>query len=322
MNIDVHQHVIPGNFFDAVKADPKGLGATLDGSVFHLSWGYDYHWSTGMVDMERRIRELDEARLDMNVISIAPWLMGYAYPVDIARRVCAVINDGLAAIAAKYPSRFIPAATLPMQDVPTAIAELEARRFPAIQIGTNINGKNLDAPELLPFFQAAERLGTFVFLHPNEANTIGSDRLGSYHLRNLIGNPTETALAAASLMFGGVLDACPKLKLCLAHGGGSVPYIWGRWEHGQEVRAEGKVRTKTHISELIKKFYIDTITHSEPALRFLVEQHGADKILVGTDHPADMGDMRVVSRIEALDIPEESKLKILGKTAVGLLGLE
>jgi aminocarboxymuconate-semialdehyde decarboxylase len=153
---------------------------------------------------------------------------------------------------------------VPLQDVEASIADLEKRRFRAFQIFSNVNGRNLDDPALLPFFKAADRLGIFLFVHPGEFSIVGLDRLGNYHLRNLIGNLTDTAIGVASLMFGGVFDACPNLKMCFAHAGGSTPYIWGRWEHGQRLRSEGKARTTTPIAALKRGF---TSTRSPTAHR-------------------------------------------------------
>jgi aminocarboxymuconate-semialdehyde decarboxylase len=210
---------------------------------------------------------------------------------------------------------------VPLQDVDASIAELEKRRFPGFQILSNVNGRNLDDPALLPFFKAADRLGTFLFVHPGEPNMVGLDRLGNYHLKNLIGNPTDTAIAVASLMFGGVYDACPDLKLCFAHAGGSTPYIWGRWAHGQRVRSEAKVRTTTPIADLKRRVYFDTLSHSPSAFRFLLEEAGADRVMLGTDCAADMKDMDQVAKIEKMGLPDADVKRILGGTAAALLGL-
>ncbi len=321
MNIDVHQHIIPETYLQAVRSDPEAMGAILEGERIRLKQGGTFTPDEALTSLDRYIRQMDAARLDIGVLSVFPSLMGYAYPMEMGVRISSTINDGLAAIAAAYPSRVVPMGNVPLQDPKAAVAELERGRFPAVQIASNVNGRNLDDPELLPFFLVAERLGTFIFIHPYQFNIIGQNRLGNYYLTNLLGLPTETAVAAASLMFGGVFDACPNLKVCLAHAGGSVPYIVGRWEHGQEVRPEGKVRTRTPISALMKKFYFDCISHSPSALRFLVQEVGAERVVIGTDYPFDMADMNPVGNVEALGLPDAQMQRILGGTAAGLLGL-
>jgi aminocarboxymuconate-semialdehyde decarboxylase len=322
MNIDIHSHCIPEAYLEAVLSDPEGMGARLDGEFLHLSWGPTWKVYTRQRDLKGRIQVLDEARIDVAAISVAPsWLPGYQYPSDIGQRVTTVINDALEDIARDYDGRFVVMGNVPLQDVDASIAELEKRRLPSVQILSNVNGRNLDDPAFLPFFKAAERLGTFIFVHPAESSTVGADRLGSYSLKNLIGNPTDTAIGVASLMFGGVLDACPNLKVCFAHAGGSTPYIWGRWAHGQRVRSEAKVRTTTPIEDLKRRVYFDTLSHSPSAFRFLLGEAGVDRVMLGTDCPANMADMDQVAKIENMGLPDADVKRILGGTAAALLGL-
>jgi aminocarboxymuconate-semialdehyde decarboxylase len=320
MNIDIHNHFIPEAYLEAVRSNPEAMGARLDGESILLSWGHTHRY-TGQVDLKRRIQVLDEAHINVAALSIIPWISGYNYPPEIGRRIATTINDALEEIVRSFGGRFVAMGHVPLQDVDASIGELEKRRFPSVQILSNIDGRNLDDPAFLPFFKAAERLGTFIFVHPGEPSIVGADRLGSYHLKNLIGNVTDTAIAAASLMFGGVLDACPNLKLCFAHAGGSTPYIWGRWAHGQRVRSEAAARTTTPIQTLRRRLYFDTITHSPSALRFLIDEVGADRIMLGTDCPADMGDMGQVARIKNMGLAEGDVKRILGETAAALLGL-
>jgi aminocarboxymuconate-semialdehyde decarboxylase len=210
---------------------------------------------------------------------------------------------------------------VPLQDVDASIAELEKRPFRAFQILSNVNGRNLDDPAFLPFFKAADRLGIFLFVHPGEPNIVGADRLGNYSLKNFIGNVTDTAIGIASLMFGGVFDACPNLKMCFAHAGGATPYIWGRWEHGQRVRSEAKVRTTTPIAVLKRRVYFDTLSHSPSAFRFMLGEVGADHVMLGTDCPANMGDTEQVGKIEKMGLADGDVKRILGGNAAALMGL-
>ena len=322
INIDIHQHYVPDAYFDAVTRSPGEYGASLDGDFLVLGSGLRFKWSREQRDLSLRLRDMDKGRIDRAVLSILPPFFSYNEAPDRAQRICALFNDAIAE-AARHPSgRFVAMGHVPLQDVPASIAEMEKRRFPAVQIGSNIQGRSLDDPELLPFFQAAERLGVFVFVHPTVANIIGADRLKNYYLRNFIGNVTETAVAIASVMFGGVLDACPKLNICFAHGGGSAPYIWGRWAHGQTVRKEARVKTTTPVDELKKRIFTDTLTHSAPALKYLIGELGPDNVLVGSDYPADMANNEQVRLVEGLGLDADAVGKVTGGSAARVLGLD
>src|SRR5437763_8960580 len=152
-----------------------------------------------------------------------------------------------------------------------------------VHIGSNVAGKNLDDPELEPVWATAAELGAFILLHP--INVAGADRLSSYYLTNLIGNPLDTTIAAACLVFSGVMERHPQLKICLAHGGGFVPYQAGRLVHGWQVRTEPKRKLTKPPTDSLKRFYFDTIVHSKEALEFLVDTAGADQVLLGSDYP-------------------------------------
>jgi aminocarboxymuconate-semialdehyde decarboxylase len=185
-------------------------------------------------------------------------------------------------------------------------------------IGSNIAGRNLDDPSLEPVWAAAAELGAFMIIHPT--NVAGADRLRSYYLNNLIGNPLDTTIAAACLVFGGVMQRHPKLNVCLVHGGGFVPYQAGRWVHGWHVRPEPKVNVKQSPEPWIDRFYHDTILHAKPQLEFLVSSVGASRVLLGSDYPYDMGTGECVRQVAALGIGDDGKAAILNGNAKALLG--
>jgi aminocarboxymuconate-semialdehyde decarboxylase len=209
-----------------------------------------------------------------------------------------------------------------MQDPERAVAELRRAMgqlgLRGAQIGSHVEGRNLDDPALEPLWAAADELGAFILVHPQKI--AGGDRLKSFYLKNLIGNPLDTTIAAASLVFGGVLERHPNLKFCFAHGGGFMPYQVGRMNHGWSVRPEGKVNLKHKPEDSIRRLYFDCILHSEPALRYLVETFGADHVLLGSDYPFDMGMLDCVSQVRALGVPAQDRDTILGAAAVRLLG--
>ena len=319
LNIDIHQHFVPQAYFDAVGSDPEAFGATLEEGSIRTNSGHTVKWHPTRCTAQGRIKDMDDARVDMAAISLLPPLFGYSQPSAVGQRIATLVNDALAEVARNNPDRFFAVGHVPLQDVAASVAELERRHFAAVQIGSNVNGRNLDDPELLPFFQAAARLGTFIFVHPTVGHIIGKDRLKRYTLTNLIGNPTDTAVAIASVIFGGVLDACPNLRMCFAHAGGSAPYIWGRWEHGQRM---GLTKgTATPVAELRKRIYVDCLAHSPSSLRFLIDEVGPDRVMLGSDYPAAMGDNGQVSKIEQLGLSTDTVRKVLGENAAGILGI-
>jgi aminocarboxymuconate-semialdehyde decarboxylase len=182
---------------------------------------------------------------------------------------------------------------------------------------SNILGKNLDDPSFEPVWATAEELGAFMFVHPN--NVAGADRLKSYYLQNLIGNPLDTTIAAACLYFGGVLDRHPTLKFMLAHGGGFTPYQAARWQHGWKVRPEPKKNISKQPADIAKRFYYDTILHSDKTLEAMISLVGADNVLLGSDYPYDMAMLDCVSHVQGLEIADADKAKILGQHAAALL---
>ncbi len=184
-------------------------------------------------------------------------------------------------------------------------------------IASNVMGKNLDDPGLEPLWATAEELGAFMFIHP--FHVAGADRLKSYYFGNLIGNPLDTTIAAACLIFGGVMDRHPKLKICLAHGGGFTPYQAARWEHGWAVRPEPKNNVPLQPTNISGRFYYDTILHSDRTLEALIGLVGASHVVLGSDYPYDMAMMDCVQHVRSLSIPEADKNVILGGHAEELL---
>jgi aminocarboxymuconate-semialdehyde decarboxylase len=186
--------------------------------------------------------------------------------------------------------------------------------------GSNVEGKNLDDPSFEPLWAAAEEMNAFMMIHP--ANVAGADRLRSYYLNNLIGNPLDTTIAGACLIFGGVLERHPKLNFVMVHGGGFIPYQGGRWVHGWNVRPEGKVHLKHSPAPYLDRFLYDTILHSKTSLEFLISSVGASRVFLGSDYPYDMAMLDCVSHVRSLDISEADRDTVLGMHAAKRLGLK
>jgi aminocarboxymuconate-semialdehyde decarboxylase len=300
MKIDVHAHCIPEKFY----VGGNDVHITREGSdeVLHRADRGPAYIGDTITSLDKRLAEMDREGVDMQVLSVAPGLFLYRLPPATALAACQSLNNALAEIAHANPHRFVAIANLPLQDPELAANELERavkeRGMRGLEMSTNIEGLNLDSPTLTPFWRKMVELDVPAFLHPT--NVLGQDRLDRYHLANLIGNPTDTAVAAASLIFGGVLKELPRLKFYLAHGGGTCPYLRGRWEHGWHVRPEGKVNIQKPPSEYMGLLYFDSLTHSVPALNYLVETMGPERVMLGTDYPYDMHDIEPVKTIASL----------------------
>ena len=224
-----------------------------------------------------------------------------------------------------YPERLAGLATIPMQDAGAAIAELDRAvnqlGMKGAMIGDQVNGKTFDEPEFLPIWQAAEQMGALIFIHQG-GQTIGSERQPRYHVRNTIGNLADRVVTFAAFTFGGVMDKCPDLKICLAHGGGYACFGIGRMDRGWQVRSEARVNISQPPTNYLNKFYYDCLTHSEPALRMLIDSVGIDRVVLGTDWPADMRIDWPVSWVMGLEsLTLEEKEAILWKNLENLLGL-
>jgi len=329
MNIDVHCHVIPQDCLDmhATAADGREFGIRFEeqagGGRTLITDGRSIGDPKQLWNVERRLRDMDASGIDLQAISIPPFLYFYAIEAVTAAGFARRLNDGLTAVARRYPERFITLATVPLQDTDLAIAELdravEQLGMRGVEICSNVAGENLDAPRLLPFFRRVEQLDVPIFIHPHYV--AAQDRLREYYLVNLIGNPVDTTIAAASLVFGGIMAKFQRLNVYLAHGGGTMPYICGRWQHGWEVRTEPKRLLDHGPSVDVRRFYFDTITHSPEALAYLVNTFGSDKVLLGTDYPFDMGDMTAVETVKALGLPAGQEQMLLGGNAARLFKL-
>jgi aminocarboxymuconate-semialdehyde decarboxylase len=267
----------------------------------------------GGFDIAQRLKDMAASEVDMQVLSNTPQTFLYNQDAGLTAASAIVQNDQIAKHVRDYPKSFYGLATLPMQ-APKAAADELTRAITKLglkgaQIGSNINGKNLDDPDFEPVWAVANQHSAFIMVHPN--NVAGADRLKSYYLGNLIGNPLDTTIAAASLFFGGVMDRFPKLKVMLAHGGGFTPYQAPRWEHGWKVRPEPKQNIKTQPKNIAGRFIYDTILHSSKTLEAMIGLVGVDKVMLGSDYPYDMEMRDCVAHVRGLNISDADKTAIL-----------
>ena len=272
--------------------------------------------------IDEHLTDMDAAGIDIQAISPMPGQLLYVAPPDVARQGARITNDGIAAAVAKYPDRLVGMGLVPLQAPELAVAEMrrcvKELGLRGIEIPSHVNGRELSSPELRPVLRAAEELGVLLFLHP--LGFTHGERLKQHYFNNVLGNPIESTLALAHLVFDGVLDKHPGLKICVAHGGGYASHYWGRMDHAWRARADCREHISKPPSHYLKQLYFDTLVFDQTELRFLVDVYGADHLCLGTDYPFDMSEPDPVGFHAGLSPVEREK--VMGGTAAYLLGLE
>lgn len=331
MRIDFHTHIIPppGVMPDWSAALGAGrwpsLTADGDDGLATLRLGEqvmmridERFWSP-----ERRIVDMDRQGVDVQVLSPIPLLSGYMAPAEGNQQVARFLNEHIAGIVARIPGRFAGMGTVPLQSPDLAIAELrflnETAEIRAVQIGTCPAGLDLDNPILFPFFEACQDLDFPVFVHPMQP-LVGGDRLSSYYLPNIAGNPLELGLAMTKLIVGGVLERLPKLRICFAHGGGAFPAILGRVDKGFAVRSEMKVNIDRPPSDYLSRLYVDSLTFDPDTLKLAIGKIGPERVILGSDYPFGLSDPDPVKTIEGAGLPAATVKGILEDNIWDYLG--
>ena len=320
MKIDIHTHIMPdkmpnwakkfgyGEFVHLEQRNCKACMMKGD-KVFR-------EVEDNCFDVSLRQKEMDETGVTMQVLSTIPVLFNYwAKPKD-GLETSRYLNDHIANSVIKFPERFMGIGTVPLQDVDMAIAEMErcvaALKMPGLEIGSNINGANLSDEKFFPLYKRAEELGCSLFIHPWEM--MGEVQMQKYWLPWLVGMPAETSRAICSMIFGGVFEKFPKLKVAFAHGGGSFPATIGRIEHGFNVRPDLVAIDNAHNPrEYIGKFWIDSLVHDAKTLHLIMDIMGEDKICLGSDYPFPLGEHHPGKLIEQMDFSKPVADKLLYK---------
>jgi aminocarboxymuconate-semialdehyde decarboxylase len=326
--IDIHTHILPenipnfrekfgyGGFVSLEHHKPCCAKMMMDDKFFREVG--DNCWSD-----EVRIKECDEQGVDVQVLSTVPVMFSYWAKDEDTLTVAEFLNDHIADIVKRNPKRFIGLGTVPMQNAALAIQELIRCKeigLRGIQIGSHINDWNLDRSELFPIFQKCEELEMSIFIHPWDM--MGKDKMEKYWLPWLVGMPAETSLAICSMIFGGVFERLPKLKVAFAHGGGSFPATIGRIEHGFNVRPDlCAIDNKVNPRDYLGNFYLDSLVHEPKMLDFIVDMMGEDRICLGTDYPFPLGELEPGKLINEMSYTNAKKSKLLAENALNWLGL-
>lgn len=309
LKIDMHTHILPKTMPNWTEKFGYGkfihLESNADGSANMMQGGNFFRRIVeNCWDESLRIKEYEQFNTQVQVVCTIPVMFSYwANPKDCAA-LSRFLNDHIAELVQQYPKHYIGLGTIPMQDTEEAIKELERIKsigLVGIQIGSNINDKNLSEDEFFPIFEACSRLGLAVMIHPWQM--MGFDSMKKYWLPWLVGMPAETSRAACSMIFGGVLERLPKLRVCFSHAGGSFLPTLGRIEHGFNCRPDlVAIDNQVNPREYVGKFWVDSITHDIDALKYILNMQGSKRVCLGSDYPFPLGDLEIGKFIEESDL--------------------
>ena len=327
LTIDIHTHILPENIPNFRERFGYGGFITLDHhqqcrARMMRDNQFFREIEDNCWDPETRMREGQQQQVDVQVLSTVPVMFSYwAKPLD-ALEVSRFLNDHIAEIVDRYPDRYIGLGTLPMQAPDLAIQELERCReigLRGVEIGSHINDWNLNDPALLPFFAACQDMDMAIFVHPWDM--MGKDKMERYWLPWLVGMPAETSLAICSMIFGGIFEQFPKLKVAFAHGGGSFPATLGRITHGFDVRPDlCAIDNAVNPREYLGKFWLDSLVHDPEMLRYIASLVGTNRVALGSDYPFPLGELQPGKLIKSAGFDDVAQAQMLHGAALEWLG--
>jgi aminocarboxymuconate-semialdehyde decarboxylase len=329
--IDIHAHLVPQSLWRAAEAGTPWHGFRHepgDGLGTFLGNGKRTAFTSPKVRFtpDERLKDMDAQGVDVQVVSIHTPFFGYHLdPID-GRALAREVNDEIAGLARQWPRRFAGLATLPVQDVKAAVDELERAvtvlGLKGAELDTVVNGENWDEPKFLPLFKAAEAMGAVLFFHPQPQHNFLMQRTTRYGLFNSLGVILDDAIVVAVLIFGGIFDACPNLKVCIAHGGGPACFAMGRLDRGWQGTPAERRSIPQPPSSYQRRLYYDTVVGSEKALRFLLDEVGADRVVLGSDWPFVPWHPSPVAWVQSMkSLTADEKDRILWQNLEGLLKL-
>lgn len=310
--IDIHAHFAPVARFAEMRAIAPDHVPVVDYVGDEVYFRYPNGVENGpvprsIVDLEQRLADMAKTKVTHHVLSARPQMFNYELPGSVAGALAFWSNDALVDAATTYPEKFSVLLSLPLQDADASVAAIE-RWAPnpivrGVMVDSNVDGRDLAEPAFSPIWAALEANDLPVLVHPYQGDVVGQDRLSKHYLFNLIGNPVDTTIAIANVVFGGLVDRYPALRWGFVHGGGVAPYLAGRWDHGWHKRAVTReLIPHTLPSEILSRFWYDCIVHDARTLVYLADSVGWDRIILGSDCPFDMGVVDPVSFID--DIPD------------------
>lgn len=329
LKIDMHTHIQPKHLpnwtekfgydgFIHLEHHKPNAAKMMQGTTFFREV------QSNCWDAEERIEEYAKFGTQVQVVCTIPVLFSYWAKPNDGLAIAEFLNDHIIEICQKYPKHYVGLGTLPMQDTTLAIKELErihSLGMPGIQIGSNINDFNLNEDHFFPIFEACERLGMAVLIHP--WNMMGEANIKKYWLPWLVGMPAETTRAACSLIFGGILERLPKLRVCFSHAGGSLLFTLGRIEHGFNCRPDlVAIDNPINPRNYLGKFWVDSITHDAKALQYILDMIGSEKVTLGSDYPFPLGDLEIGQFIEEMNLSEKEVNDIFCDSTLTWLGID
>jgi aminocarboxymuconate-semialdehyde decarboxylase len=329
LKIDMHSHIIPKNLPNWTEKFGYGkfiyLNHNEDRSADMMQGGQFFRRiKENCWDEDLRLGEYEQFQTQTQVVCTIPVLFSYWAEPKHGLELSEYLNDHIAELVAKYPKNYIGLATIPMQDTELAIKELERAKaigHVGIQIGSNINDENLSEERFFPIFEACERLGMAVMIHPWQM--MGFDSMKKYWLPWLVGMPAETSRAACSMIFGGVLERLPNLRVCFSHAGGSFLPTLGRIEHGFNCRPDlVAIDNEVNPRDYVGKFWVDCITHDIDALKYILKMQGSKRVCLGSDYPFPLGDLEIGKFIEESDLSAQDKENIFSNSTLEWLNLD
>ena len=326
MNIDLHSHFFPIEALQNLgKYQERGPKIVVEKGKLTVSsqGGMRGNLSPAAYDASARIKALDELSIDLQAISPSPILLFYWEEPVAAAYFSRLQNEAIQAVVKAHPDRFVGFGSVPLQSISDAIAiaeEAKSMGLKGLEIGNSVGNRQLDDPIFDTFFDAVQRLNLLLFVHPLEGG-IDSDDPVAAMLGNVLQFPFRTTLMIERMILKGMFEKYPNLRLCLSHGGGLLAFNIWRLDHAYHLRSDFRENISQKPSEYLKKLYFDSIVHSVPALQYLIQVVGADRVVVGTDYPMAMGDFESVSKILQLDLSPEERSRILGGNAAAALGL-
>ncbi len=325
--VDIHCHVETPEATDLVRGvshAPESNMVFSNEATRAVNRKQQEDIRTAITSVAARLEHMDRTGIDIQAVSTSPMQYYYWAEPELGRQTARLINENIARICGDHPDRFVGLATVPLQAPDLAVAELERAvkqlGMRGVEICTNVNGEELSAERFRPFFAKAEELGILIFMHPS--GFTHGQRLSDHYFINVIGNPLDSTVAVHHLIFDGVLERYPGLKIVVAHGGGYLPAYSGRIDHAHGARPDCRRVISKKPTSYLRKLYFDTIVFTHHQLEYLASQWGADHIMLGTDYPYDMALPRAVHFVESADLAEREKSLILGGNAARLLKIK